>query len=74
MAGGADLLTVDLNACLAAADGGPEVDRGLVFKVRTGLRAARALGLLRPGEDAGKDVLEAAPRSRTRAGLLPPPP
>ncbi len=43
VAGGAGLLAVDLDARLAAADGGPEIDGGLVLEVGAGLRAARLL-------------------------------
>ena len=43
VAGGACLLAVDLEARLTAADGGPEIDGGLIFEVGAGLRAARML-------------------------------
>ena len=72
VAGGAGLLAVDLDARLAAADGGPEVDRGLVFEVGARLRAVRLLGMLRAREDAGEDVFEAAPAGAAgfRAAVL----
>ena len=78
VAGGAGLVAIDLDARLAAADGGPEVDGGLVFEIGAGLRPARPLRLLRAGEDAGEDVFEAAPgvraRARPAARLMPGPP
>ena len=66
VAGGAHLLAIDLDARLAAANRGPEVDRGLVFKIGAGLRTARRLGMLRARENAGEDVFEAA---KAPAGL-----
>ena len=70
VAGGADLLAVDLDARLAAANRRPEVDRGLVFEIGARLRAARLLRMLRARKDAGEDVFEAAPSRRARARLL----
>ena len=71
VAGWAGLLAVNLDAGLAAANGGPEVDRSLVFEVGARLRPARLLPMLRAREHAGEDVFEAAPSRRSprrRAG------
>jgi len=60
VAGGTDLLAMHIEPRLTAANRRPEIHRCLVFQVAARLRAARLL-LLRPGEHAGEDVLEAAP-------------
>src|SRR5271166_3858552 len=70
MAGGARLLTVHFEPRLATANRRPEVYCGLVFEIGARLWAARTLRLVRPAENAGKDIFEAAPRLRTRSRLL----
>src|SRR5208283_3569897 len=70
MASGARLLAVHLDARLPAANRRPEVHRRLVLEIRPRLRTPRPLRMLRPGEDSGKNVLEAAPPRRTRPRLL----
>src|ERR1700733_1030186 len=72
MAGGAGLLTQNLQPGRTSAHRGPEVHVDCVFEISTGLRSALRLpatGLL--VEDAGEDVAEAAPTAagRSRSGL-----
>jgi len=61
VAGGTDLLAVDLDSRLAAANGRPEIDSCLVLKIGARLRAARLLRMLSARENTGEDVFEAAP-------------
>src|SRR5271157_1238533 len=72
VAGGTNLLAAHLQPRLSAADSRPEVHRSLIFQIRPRLRTARPLRLLRPAEDAGKNVLEAAPASRICRRMLAP--
>src|SRR5579872_407215 len=68
VAGGAGLLAMDLQTRLAAANGRPEIDGGLILEVGARLRAARTL-IVRAAEDAGEDVFEVAPGGRACTGL-----
>ena len=71
MARRTSLQAVYLDARLPAANGRPEVHRGLVLKVRARLRSARMLRRLRAGKNPRKNILEAAPRLRPGSRLLP---
>src|SRR5581483_785189 len=69
VAGGADLLAMNLNLRLAAANRRPKVHRRLILKIGARLRSARLLRLMRSRKDAGKNIFEAAPCRGTGARL-----